>query len=478
MNRSIKRLFVVLSVGFALLALLLGYWQVIAAPSLQDRADNPQAAQRERLIDRGRITSADGVVLARSIPRRRAGQDEYVRRYPQGSLAAHVVGYATPQQGNTGLEQEYNDFLTGDYGAAPLLVKLRLRSAHGASLRLTLDTRVQRAAETALLGKKGAVVAIEPRTGRVLAMASSPGFDLDKVGRDFSRIRNGGDAPLLDRATQGRYPPGSTFKVVTTVAALESGLGYSPASRFDDTGSIPASGSPIRNFGGEVFGEHTLTEALTKSINTTFARLGQVLGAERLGGTMDAFGFGSRPSIDLPTSEVTASGRYDGDRLLPNGERGIDVARVAIGQERLAVTPLQMALVAAGIANGGTLMSPHLVDRIVGRDGDVVREFRPDTLRQVCSAATAAQVTDMMRNVVREGTGTAAALAGLEVAGKTGTAETSTPGINNAWFIGFAPVEAPRVAVAVVVEGTTQTGGVEAAPIARLVMQAAIGAGG
>jgi len=473
-NRSIARLFILLSGAFAVLALLLGYWQVVAAPSLNDRADNPQAAQRERLIDRGRIISGDRVVLARSVAVRRGGQDVFVRGYPNGTLAPHVVGYATPQQGNTGLESQYDGFLKGDYGTEPLLVRLRLRTARGADVRTTLDSRVQRVANEQLIGRRGAVVALEPRTGRILAMASSPGFDLDRVDTEFARIRGEGNAPLLNRATAGRYAPGSTFKVVTAVAALESDLGYSPTSEFDDTGRLEASGRPITNFGGRVFGRHTLTEALTFSVNTTFARLGQVLGQERLGRTMEAFGFGSRPPVDLPESEVAASGRYRGSTLLPNGEEGIDVARVGIGQEQLGVTPLQMAMVAGTIANGCTLMRPHLMDRITDRGGAVVRENRPSELRQVCSAETAAQVTQMMRNVVREGTGTAAALGGLDVAGKTGTAETQTPGINNAWFIGFAPAAAPRVAVAVVVEATTGTGGVEAAPIARQVMEAAI----
>ncbi|HWH13654.1 MAG TPA: penicillin-binding protein 2 [Miltoncostaeaceae bacterium] len=474
MNRSITRLFLLLSVAFAVLALMLGYWQVVAAPSLNDRADNPQAAQRERLIDRGRIISADRVVLARSIEVRRGGQDVFVRGYPNGALAPHVVGYATPQQGNTGIEERYDRFLAGDYGTEPLLVRLRLRAARGADVRLTLDTRVQRVADQQLIGRRGAIVALEPSTGRVLAMASSPDFDLGRVGGEFARIRAEDNAPLLNRATAGLYAPGSTFKVVTTVAALESDLGYTPTSEFDDTGRLPASGRPITNFGGRVFGRHSLTEALTFSVNTTYARLGQVLGQERLGSTMEAFGFGETPAIDLPDSGTIASGRYRGRTLLPNGEQGIDVARVAIGQEQLGVTPLQMAMVAGTVANGCTLMRPHLMQTITDRGGAVVRENRPEELRQVCSAQTSAQVTQMMRNVVREGTGTAAALAGLDVAGKTGTAETETPGINNAWFIGFAPARAPRVAVAVVLESTPGTGGVEAAPIARQVMEAAI----
>ncbi len=474
MNRSIARLFLVMSGGFVLLALLLGYWQVVAADDLSSRAGNVQTAQRDRLIDRGRITSADRIVLARSVPRTVRGQTVFVRGYPQGTLAPHVVGYATPLQGSTGLERQYDRYLRGDYGTEPLLVRLRLRTARGANLQTTLDARVQRVANEQLLGRRGAVVAIEPSTGRVLAMASSPNFDLDRVDTDFAEIRRQPGSPLLNRATQGLYAPGSTMKVVTAVAALESDLGYTPTSRFDDTGTLSASGRPIRNFGNRIFGDHTLTEALTFSVNTTFGRLGQVLGPGRLGDTMAAFGFGERPPIDLPEAQVRTSGRYAGGELRPNGEEGADVARLAIGQEQLLVTPLQMATVAATIANDCTRMAPFLGDRAVDRGGSVVFENRPREMAQACAPETAAQVTEMMKNVVREGSGTAAALSGLDVAGKTGTAETNVSGINNAWFIGFAPAEAPRVAVAVVVESTPGTGGAEAAPIAREVMLTAI----
>jgi peptidoglycan glycosyltransferase len=479
MNRSIGRLYLVLAGGFVLLALLLGYWQVVAAPGLRDDAENPQAAQRERLVDRGRILAARGVVLARSAGRTEKGQTVYRRVYPDGALAAQVVGYAVPQQGKSGLELEYDRYLRGDYGTEPLLVRLRLRTARGATLETTLRRDVQRIANEQLLGRKGAVVALDPRTGAVLAMASSPTYDLRRVSTDFARIAQEPGSPLLTRPTQGLYAPGSTFKVVTATAALESGQ-FTPTSEFDDTGSLNASGRPIFNFGRKEFGVHDLTDALTFSINTTFGRLGLALGADRLGATMDAFGFGSRPGIDLPEQQVVASGRYSDGRIQPNDVQGEDVARIAIGQEQLLVTPLQMAMVSAAIANDGTLMQPFLGRRVVDRGGSVVREHRPQELSQVSSERTAAQVTAMMRDVVREGTGTAAALSGLDVAGKTGTAETATPGINHAWFIGFAPAAAPQVAVAVVVEDTPGTGGAEAAPIAREVMQAAIedGAGG
>jgi peptidoglycan glycosyltransferase len=474
-NRSIRRLYLVLAGGFGLLVLMLGWWQVVAAGDLRDRPGNLQTQQAERLIDRGRILSADGRVLAASRARRVDGQQVYQRVYPQGSLAAHVIGYTSDQRGKTGVESTYNRYLSGSFGTEPLLQRLNLKEKRGANVQLSIDTRVQEAAEQGLAGQRGAVVALDPRTGAVLAMASSPTFDLQQAITDFSAIPDEG-GPLVNRATSGRYAPGSTFKVVTATSALANGL-YSPDSTFTDTGSYDTPGGEIRNFGNEVFGTHTLTTALTNSINTTFAKIGDELGITRLAETMTSYGFGERPPIDLPDDEVSASGRRGPDgRLLPNEEAGVDTARLAIGQERLAVNPLQMAMVAGAIANGGTVMAPRLMSRIVDRGGQVVKRARPEELDEVMDAATAAELTAMMENVVREGTGTAAALsaAGVTVAGKTGTAETDDPSRNQAWFIGFAPSQDPVVAVAVVIEDTPSTGGSAAAPVAAEVMRAAI----
>ena len=475
MNRSIRRLYLTLSGGFLVLVLLLGYWQVIAAGSLNDRQGNEQAAQRERLIDRGRIISRDGKILAASRARRVDGKRVYQRIYPQGSLAAHAVGYASSGD-KTGLEDTYDRYLSGSFGAEPILQRLNLREKEGANLTVTIDSRVQQVAVDGLAGQKGAVVALNPRTGAILALAASPTFDPAEFLSDPDEILANEDAPLLDRATDGRYAPGSTFKVVTATAALNSDLGITPRTEFDDTGTYETQDRTIRNFGGDRFGEHTLSEALTNSINTTFARLGDQLGPDRLGQTISAFGIGEPLPIDLPSDEVAVAGRYRDGELLPNGEQNTDVARIAIGQEQLLMTPLQMALVAAAVANGGTLMQPHLLSSIVDRRGSVVRREHLVEIRQVMSAESAAELTEMMSNVVRDGTGTAAALSALNVqaAGKTGTAETGDAGLNQAWFIGFAPAEAPEVAVAVVIEGTPSTGGTVAAPIAADVMSAVL----
>lgn len=475
MNRSIQRLYLGIIVAFALLAGFLGWWQVVRASSLASRVDNPYLYESQRKIDRGRIITADGVVLARSVKVEGGGETKYRRVYPKGALAPHVVGYASQQLGASGIEAAFTTFLGGDYGAQPLLQRIR-GAKHGADVQLTIDSRVQQVAVDALakIGSPGSVVVIRPSTGAIVAMASNPTFNLQDVATRYASITKRPNAPLLNRATQSRQPPGSTFKVITASAAIQEGVA-TPQTQFVDTGSYVVNGIPIRNFGGEIFGRHDLTFALTHSVNTTFARLGEMLGADRLGARMDAFGFGQRPALtDLPPGEIQASGRFRGSTLLSDSQRGEDVARIAIGQERVLATPLQMAMVAAAVADGGMLRQPYLVSRVRDRKGDLIRQVQPQELGQALRSDVAADVSAMMLNVVKEGTGTAAALSGLQVAGKTGTAEISATSGNMAWFIGFAPANNPKVAVAVRIENTPLTGGVVAAPVAAAVMKAAL----
>jgi peptidoglycan glycosyltransferase len=470
-NRSIRRLYLTLAAGFGLLMLMLGYWQVVAADGLKDRPGNEQTAQAERLVDRGRIVSADGKVMAASRAVRVKGQKVFERLYPQGDLAAQTIGY-TSAGAKTGLERTYDRYLSGSFGTQPLLQRLNLSEKEGANVHIGLDTRVQAVAQEQLSGGPGAAVALEPRTGKVIAMASSPTFDLQLAVDDFDAIPQEG-GPLLNRTVQGLYAPGSSFKVVTASEALESGF-YTADSEFPGGSEYDTPGGPIRNFGGASFGPHTLTTALTFSINTTFAQIGDALGPERMGEIMTAYGFAERPPIDLP--EVAISGRRSGDQVLPNDDPDEDTARLAIGQEKLAVTPVQMAMVAGAVANGGTAMAPRLMTRIVDRGGSLVQRGEPEELGQVMSPSNAAELASMMEDVVREGTGTRAALSGVgvTVAGKTGTAESDDPSRNQAWFIGFAPAEDPRIAVAVVVEDTSSTGGEAAAPVAAAVMDSAL----
>jgi len=421
-------------------------------------------------------------LLATNRRRERNGLTLYLRRYPLGRLFSAPVGYNTVGEGRTALELEYNDYLTASNSDLSTLFdklgdKLQGQTVTGNDLFTSLSTPAQRAAVSGLGTLRGAVVAMEPETGRVLAMASSPPYDPNDVSGSIRQLSApGAGSPLLNRATQGLYAPGSTFKVVTATAALQSGK-FTPDTTIDGHGTcITIQTVPLCNASNESAGVVSLATALTYSYNTVFAQVGEAVGKARLYRTMQAYGFFKRPPIDFPSDEVAPSGLYRPGHLLGQGV-GVDVARVAIGQERLLATPLQMATVAATIANDGVRMAPTLVDKAVSPGGKTLYEAKPDEIQRVMSPQTASQLTDMMRRVVEEGTGTAANLGNLSVAGKTGTAETGTPGLNNAWFIAFAPADRPRIAVAVVIERTPEFGGTIAAPIARDVIEAYLQSG-
>jgi penicillin-binding protein A len=315
-----------------------------------------------------------------------------------------------------------------------------------------------------------------PSTGEIKAMVSVPEYDPNVVRNSnaFQRLNTEDSAPLFNRATQAGYPPGSTMKVVTATAALDSG-DFTPSTTLSGRSPQTFSGVPLSNSGGEQFGTIDMTTALTDSVNTWWAQVGEKLGKDTMFRYMDRFGFDQKPRLDLPSFQLATSGVYSGNRLLNSGD-AIDIARVAIGQERLRVTPLQMAEAVAAVANKGELMEPRLWSKVIDPDG---RETKLNPARQsrVMSEDTASELNDMMQSVVREGTGTAAAVSGIDVAGKTGTAEIST-GVNQAWFIGFAPANDPQIAIAVTVERTSGFGGPTAGPIFKSVAEAILGQNG
>ena len=361
------------------------------------------------------------------------------------------------------------------------LDKLKGLTQKGNDVVTTISARGQEVAMQQLSGKCGAAVALDPRSGRVLVLASTPSYDPNLVEGHFNQILRtrascGSASPLLDRATQGLFVPGSTFKVVTAAAALDTGR-YTPSSRFDDPGYCIEYGQKVSNFadqsGPEVFGNVDFTEALEHSINAVFCNIGKALGAKTVLEYTERFGFYEEPPIELPSEEVAISGLYRRGRpFIPEDPNQVDPGRLAFGQERLQVTPLQMALVAAGIANDGVVMKSTLVDRIVAPDGGIVERSHPDEWKNAIEPKTAAELTAMMKAVVEGGTGTAAQISGVAVAGKTGTAETGVVGRNDTWFIAFAPADNPSVAVAVALSGQSGTGGTTAAPIAKAIMEA------
>lgn len=477
MNSAIARLFVVVALAFAGLAASLTYWQAVAARNVSNRAGNVVATLQESTIQRGPITASDGSPLAgiRKV-NRNGGIATFPRTYPQAPLAAHAVGYSSLQESRSGIERAENDVLTGTgTNLAGLLDDVRGRTRRGGGVQLTIDPKIQRAAEQALAGRAGAVVAIEPATGAIRALVSAPTFDQDKIG---TRGYTPPPSSLLDRAVNARYTPGSVFKLVTAAAALDSGAVSGPDQRFTDTGSFddPVSrGQPVRNFGGEVFGSVDFTTALEKSINTVFATVGESLGDGVLVDYMRRFGFFARHPAGLPESEVSISGLFSdrNGRFLGANPTVNDPARLAIGQERLGVTPLQMAMVGAAIANGGQAMEPYLVQRTADADGRTIDDATPTRLGDpVMRRETAAILGAMMQRVVESGTGTAAQIPGVAVSGKSGTADQGEQ--NTTWFVAFAPTQNARLAVAVALERAQGTGGENNAPIAKQVLQAAL----
>jgi peptidoglycan glycosyltransferase len=480
-NRQIVKLFAFTVVLFAILIAFTSYWAVFDAEALKDKEANKRPLLEQQQIRRGRILAADGTVIARSVPKGRGDSLRYVRRYPEGSLFGHPIGYSFVRQGNSEFEKYHDDELIGNESEfTSILDELRGRQQEGNDIVTNIDPEAQRIALEGLENAGfGAVVAIEPSTGRVRALASNPPFDPNRVPYELTKMnRNEVEAPLVNRGTQSRYPPGSTFKVVTAAAALDSGT-ITPDTPIDAPGSLEIQGQPLENDFGTSYSGLTLDDALTDSVNTWFAQVGERVGEDTLFEYMDKFGFNTKPAIDIPSEELTTSGIVElasGDVLTPSDP--IDIARVAIGQERLLATPLQMAEVAAAVANRGTLMKPQIWSRVIDPDGRVTDSLDPSEFSQPISEETAAELTTAMEGVVSRGTGTNAAIPGVPVAGKTGTAET--PGNascgggsaeNQAWFMGFAPADEPKIAIAASVECTEQFGNDVAAPIFRAVAE-------
>jgi peptidoglycan glycosyltransferase len=457
---------------FAVLIGFTSYWSVFDAEALRNQPANHRDELQELRIHRGSIRTADGELIANSVKR---PDNTYRRRYPQGDLFGHPVGYSFGNLGSSGLESFYDDRLVGRRTELVSVFESLLgRKQEGQDLETTLDAKAQQVAADGIAASpshRGAVVALDVKTGAVRAMVSEPGFDPNNLddAKTFRRLSTDDvNTPLVDRATQGRFPPGSTMKAVTAAAALDSGK-YTPDSMISGANNKEISGVPLQNFAGEDFGQITLTVALTNSVNTVFGEIGEKLGKDTMQDYMERFGFDAIPPIDLPESQLTRSGeRQPNGKLIKPTSRFVDVGRMAIGQDKLVVTPLQMATVAQTIGNGGVRMKPYLVEKSFDADGRTQLDREPDEAERVMSAESAAALTGMMQQVVKEGTGTAAALSGVDLAGKTGTAELNNNGLNDLWFICFTDQHAVAVMVERVQGGT---GGTVAAPIAKAVLE-------
>ncbi len=450
--------------GFALVSAALVYWQVIRAPELAQRPGNPRAAQLQQDTDRGLIVDRHGTVLARSV----TSQNGFTRQYAMPGLSA-LIGYASVRFGLTGLEKSYNDQLSGasgDLGQALTSVVLG-RTRVGDTLTLSIDAKVQQAAEQALGDAAGAAIVMKPQTGEILAMATKPSFDANRIESDMPQLQNNAAAPLVERATQGLYPPGSTFKIVTASAVLSSGAAQ------PDT-QIRLSGETYVVDGFTVRGSNlprglsnpTLTQAFQYSCNPCFAQLGVQLGWDRFEQAAEAFGIGKSIRFDVP---VSTSRLHDA-----NADRTrVLLANTAYGQGQLAVTPLQMALITAAIANGGGMPQPHVVARESTRSGQAVADFGGGSLGSPIDGRVAGAVRQMMVEVVEHGSGQLARIPNVQVAGKTGTAETGGGLAPHAWFTGFAPANQPRYVVTIIREHKGE-GAEQAAPMAKALLEAAL----
>ncbi|WP_327638967.1 penicillin-binding transpeptidase domain-containing protein [Kribbella sp. NBC_00482] len=483
MNSAIRRLAVAAIILMLALMANSTYLQAFRANEINGRNDNNRVRDSQFSVNRGPI-----LIGSTPVAQSKESDDrfKYQRTYPNGQVYAPVTGFYSYLFGRGGIELTMNAELNG---SDPSMAFRRIidvisnRPQQGGSVTLTLNAAAQQAAYNGLAGKTGAVVAIEPKTGRILAMASRPSYDpnllashdTEKVGNAWKNLNADKSKPLSNRAVQELYPPGSTFKLVTAAAALSSGK-YTPESKVNSPAELPLPQTtvPLVNEDGKNCGgsnSATLTIALRYSCNTAFGTVGMALGADALNEQAAKFGFGAKPLTELP---AVATSQFPGD---PNEPQ---TAQSAIGQFDVRATPLQMAMVAAGIANKGEVMKPYLVQNVKTPDLKTVSETKPESLHQAVTPQVAAQLTAMMVDVVNNGTGKPGRISGVQVAGKTGTAQTTKERPPFAWFTAFAPAEDPKVAVAVLIEDANIprndiAGGTLAAPIAKKVMEAVLG---
>ncbi len=481
MNRPIRRVAVVVTLLFLSLMLNLTYIQVVKGADYRTRQGNTRVLLAEYSRPRGPIV-AGGAVIASS----KATDDQlkYLRTYAAGTMYAPATGFYSITFGSTEVERAENGVLTGNdtrmwvRNFADLVTG---RQARGGSVVLTLDPAAQKAAYDALAGRRGAVVALDPSTGAILALVSSPSYDPATVSthsgstntRNRAALLDDPAQPMLNRPLRQTYAPGSTFKLVTAAAALSTGR-YTKDSVIPGPAvlDLPQTTADLPNESGAACGPGgmtTLENALRISCNTAFGGLGLTLGEDTIAAQAEAFGFGQDPDVPLSTEKS----------VFPTGLNPPQLAQSAIGQFDVRATPLQMAMVTAAIANRGVVMTPYLVSEVRAPDLSVLERAEPKELSTAVTPAVARQLTDMMVTVVTSGTGTNGAIPGVSVAGKTGTAQQGGGRAPHAWFVSFAPAQEAKVAVAVVLEdggGASEVSGNRlAAPIARAVMSAVLG---
>ncbi|NLK43780.1 MAG: penicillin-binding protein A [Tissierellia bacterium] len=459
MKQEIKRIILVLvglCLAFISLIVYISFFQVFKATTVKNNSYNKRLWINEESILRGSFLDRNGKTLVYSEKK----DSSYERHYLYGRLYSHIIGYSYREYGKAGLELQYNNQLLNisENAAINELKNLVSPTTEGNNIKITIDHELQTKARNLLKGKKGSIIAMNPVNGEVYAMVSLPDFDVNRIKEDWKTITERPDSPLINRATQGLYEPGSVFKVITTAAFLED---EDMDITYDCTGTANVGGYEFTDYNKKAHGSLDLKRALAESCNTYFTTKSVEVGKDLIGNTADKFMLNNKIPFDLPVknSQFPYKGLLDKTEL----------AAAAIGQGKVLVTPLNMAMVASGIANGGQVVKPILVKEVLSKDGKVLKTNTTEILSLATDPINANLIKEMMVEAVNSGTGTRARIKNVKVAGKTGTAETSS-GKSHAWFIGFAPADEPKVAVAVVLEEENSTGGTAAAPMARDIM--------
>lgn len=458
MKNSIKKIFWLISLMFFLVIIWLGKINFIDREKFNVNPYNPRLQYTDTTIKRGNIKDINGEVIAES----EYTENGYIRNYPRSRMAAHITGYSAV--GKTGVEAAENfELETVDNEVLQrILNAFTGTEVKGNDVVLTVDMDIQSIAGDLLGEQKGAIVVMEPSTGRILAMQSYPDFNPNTILDNWDSLKSDEDSPLINRTTQGLYPPGSTFKMVTAIAAMEY-LDDWKSFTVECNGEAEFNDKVIHCYNNKAHGTVDIHDAMAQSCNCYFAEIGKRIGGENLRKVADRLFANSSIGFDMPSSQSSV--------VIDKSSSESELVETSIGQGKTVVTPMYMVTLVSAVANGGIMKKPYIVDHIENYEGEVLKTTIPETIGEVMTYEEATALRDMMIDVVNEGTGTAAALKGYQAAGKTGTAENES-GIDHSWFVGFAPAENPEVAVAVILENAE--GNKKATPIAGKIMQAVL----
>lgn len=458
MKNSIKKIFWLISLMFFLVIIWLGKINFIDREKFNVNPYNPRLQYTDTTIKRGNIKDINGEVIAES----EYTENGYIRNYPRSRMAAHITGYSAV--GKTGVEAAENfELETVDNEVLQrILNAFTGTEVKGNDVVLTVDMDIQSIAGDLLGEQKGAIVVMEPSTGRILAMQSYPDFNPNTILDNWDSLKSDEDSPLINRTTQGLYPPGSTFKMVTAIAAMEY-LDDWKSFTVECNGEAEFNDKVIHCYNNKAHGTVDMHDAMAQSCNCYFAEIGKRIGGENLRKVADRLFANSSIGFDMPSSQSSV--------VIDKSSSESELVETSIGQGKTVVTPMYMVTLVSAVANGGIMKKPYIVDHIESYEGEVLKTTIPETIGEVMTYEEATALRDMMIDVVNEGTGTAAALKGYQAAGKTGTAENES-GIDHSWFVGFAPAENPEVAVAVILENAE--GNKKATPIAGKIMQAVL----